>query len=184
MVDGINNFQIEEAFKNINDEDVDDNFVGAFPLNHTNKFIDLVSMISQKNEKYPFVVANTDSSSKCGTHWSSVLDMEPKRDISFFDSFSVDGLKNFIIQDDKKVIEKILFKTDQMKRTDDKITLVNIRFNLNACNDLSKKEFGALSDAATNFFHIVQAFGNKLKPRGFANIWMVEDRVRDLHSVT
>ena len=184
MIDGINNFQIEEAFKNINDEDVDENLVGAFPSNHTNKFIDPISMISQKNEKYPFVVANTDSSSKCGTHWSSVLDIEPKTDISFFDSFSVDGLKNFIIQDDKKVIEKILFKTDQMKRTDDKITLVNIRFNLNACNDLSKKEFGALSDTATNFFYFVQAFGNKLKLRGFANIWMVEDRVRDLHSVT
>ena len=71
-----------------------------------------------------------------------------------------------------------------MKRTDDKITLVNIRFNLNACNDLSKKEFDALSDTATNFFYFVQAFGNKLKLRGFANIWMVEDRVRDLHSVT
>ena len=152
MVDDISNFQIEEAFKNINDEDVDDNFVGAFPSNHTNKFIDPVSMISQKIEKYPFVVANTDSSSKCGRHWWNVLDIEPKTDIFIFDSFGVDGLKNFIIQDDKKVIEKILFKTDQMKRTDDKITLVNIRFNLNACNDLSKKELDALSDTATNFF--------------------------------
>ena len=184
MVDDISNFQIEEAFKNINDEDVDDNFVGAFPSNHTNKFIDPVSMISQKNEKYPFVVANTDSSSKCGRHWWNVLDIEPKTDIFIFDSFGVDDLKNFIIQDDKKVIEKILFKTDQMKRTDDKITLVNIKFNLNACNDLSKKELDVLSDTATNFFHFVQAFGNKLKLRDFANIWMVEDRVRDLHSVT
>ena len=25
MVDGINNFQIEEAFKNINDQDINDN---------------------------------------------------------------------------------------------------------------------------------------------------------------
>ena len=28
---------------------------------------------------------------------------------------------------------------------------------------------------AANFFHFVQAFGNKLKIRGFANIWMAED---------
>ena len=30
-------------------------------------------------------------------------------DIFFFDSFGLDGLKNFIIQDDRKCIEKILF---------------------------------------------------------------------------
>ena len=68
--------------------------------------------------------------------------------------------------------------------TDDEITLVNIRFNLNACKNLSKRELDALSDTATNFFHFIQAFGNKLKLRDFVNIWMVEDRVHDLNSVT
>ena len=68
-----------------------------------------------------------------------------------------------------------------MTRTDNKITLVNIRFNLHACKNLSKRELDALSDTATNFFHFIQAFGNKLK---FVNIWMVEDRVQDLNSVT
>ena len=65
-----------------------------------------------------------------------------------------------------------------MTRTDKKITLCNIRFNLNACKSLSKKELDVLSDAATDFFHFIQAFGNKLKLRNFVNIWMVEDRVR------
>ena len=31
MTEGISNFQIEEAFKNINDEDINNNFVGVFP---------------------------------------------------------------------------------------------------------------------------------------------------------
>ena len=39
-----------------------------------------------------------------------------------------------------------------MTRTNNKIILVNIRFNLNACNNSSKKELDALSDRATNFF--------------------------------
>ena len=39
-----------------------------------------------------------------------------------------------------------------MTRTDNKITLVNVIFNINACKDLSKKELDALSDTATNFF--------------------------------
>ena len=31
MVDGITNFQMEEEFKNINDDDINNNFVGPFP---------------------------------------------------------------------------------------------------------------------------------------------------------
>ena len=39
-----------------------------------------------------------------------------------------------------------------MTRTDDKITLVNIKFNLNACKNLSKKELDNLSNTARDFF--------------------------------
>ena len=50
MTEGISNFQIEEAFKNIGDEDIDTNFVSAFPSNYMNKFINHASMISEKKE--------------------------------------------------------------------------------------------------------------------------------------
>ena len=149
-----------------------------------NKFINHAAMIFEKKGKYPFIIPNTDGSSKGGTHWWSILDIEPKTDFFFFDSFGLDGLRHFIIQEDKNVIEKILFGTEQMTRTDNKITLVIIKLNINACKNLSKKELDALSDTATNFFHFIQAFGNKLKLRDFVNIWMVEDRVQDLSSVT
>ena len=76
-----------------------------------------------------------------------------------------------------------LFGTDTMTRTDNKITLVNINFNLTACKNLTKKELDALSDTATSFFHFIQTLGNKLKLSDFVNIWMVEDRVQDLDSV-
>ena len=64
---GITNFQIEDAIKNIGDEDLTDNFIGVFPLNHINKFIDHAAMISEKG-KYPFIIANTGSSDKPGVH--------------------------------------------------------------------------------------------------------------------
>ena len=70
-----------------------------------------------------------------------------------------------------------------MTRTNNKITLCNICFSLNACKNLSKKELDGLGNTARNFFHFVQAFGNKLKLRNFVNIWMVEDRIQDLDSV-
>ena len=112
------------------------------------------------------------------------MDIELRTDLFFFDIFGVDGLKGVIIQEDKIVVKKILFGTEQLTRTDKKITLVNMKFNLNACKNLSKKELDDLRDTARDFFYFIQSFGNKLKLRDFVNIWMVEDRIQDLGSVT
>ena len=180
----MSNFQIKNVLQNINDEDIKDNFVVVFPSNHMNKFINHTAMISKKKGKYPFVIVNTGSSEKGGTHWWSILDIEPKQDIFLFDSFGLDGLKHFIIQDDQNIIEKVLFGTEKMTRTDSKVTLFNIRFNLNIYKNLTVDELDALSDTAINFFRFVQAFGKKLKLRNFVNIWMVEDRIQNLNSVT
>ena len=60
------------------------NFVGVFPANHMKKFINFKSMISEKTGKYPFLIANTDSSDKDGTNWWSILDIEPKTGLFFW----------------------------------------------------------------------------------------------------
>ena len=98
---GISNFQIENAFKKINDPDLLSNFVGVFPSNYMKKFINHAAMINDSG-KFLFMIANTDNSSKSGTHWWSILDIEPWTDISFFDSYRMEGFKHFIIQDDKE----------------------------------------------------------------------------------
>ena len=82
----------------------------------------------------------------------------------------VDGFKSLIIQNDQNVIEKILLGTEQLARTDKKITLVNIKFSLNACKNLSKNELDKLSDTARDFFYFVQSSGDKLKLRDFVNL--------------
>ena len=56
---------------------------------------------------------------------------------------------------------------EKMTRAGNKITLFNIQFNLNACKNLYVDKLDALSDTASNFFHFIQAFGNKLKLRNF-----------------
>ena len=114
---GISNFQIENAIKNIGDYDLIDNFIGVFPSNYMNKFIDHASMISDKG-KYPFIIAKTDSSEKQCVHWWSILDIDLKTDIFFFDSFGLDGLNYFIVQDDAPVVKKILSGVEKMTRTD------------------------------------------------------------------
>ena len=44
-----------------------------------------------------------------------------------------------------------------MDRTDQKITLCKIKFNLGAYKHLSKNEIDSLSDTARNFFYFVQS---------------------------
>ena len=51
MAKGISTFQIENALKNINEEDINDNFVGVFPSNHVNKFINHAAMISEEKKE-------------------------------------------------------------------------------------------------------------------------------------
>ena len=99
MSKAISNSQIENAWKNMNDEDINDNFVGVFSSNHINKLIDHATMISENSFVTANVIANADSSEYGGTHRWGILGLEPKTDIFFFDSFGLDGLKHFIIQD-------------------------------------------------------------------------------------
>ena len=50
---GISNYQIEDAFKKIDNEDLLEDFVGVFPSNYMNRFINHAAMICDKR-KYPF----------------------------------------------------------------------------------------------------------------------------------
>ena len=47
-----------------------------------------------------------------------------------------------------------------------------------------KKGPDNLKDPALDFFYFIRSFPNKLKLRDFVNIWVVEDRVQNLDSVT
>ena len=71
-----------------------------------------------------------------------------------------------------------------MTRADDKITLVNIKFSMNACKNLSSKEIENLSNNARGFILFVQSFGDFLKVKDFLNIWMVEDLIQMTETVT
>ena len=144
---GISNFQIEKAFEKIDDEDLLDNFIKVFPSNYMNKFINHAAMIEDSG-KFPFIIANADADDKPGVHWWSISDIEPRTDVFIFDSYGLDGLKHFIIQDDKPVVDKILLGIEKMDRTDNKITLCKIKFNLRACRHLTKEEIDSLSEIA------------------------------------
>lgn len=105
---GISNFEIEMIINSSQNEDLKNNFVGVFPSDKMNRFINFYSMIRGKPDaKYPLLISNTDRTGTEGIHWWG---FHPKTEIFIFDFLIfVKGLKNFIIQDDKKLIDKTLF---------------------------------------------------------------------------
>ena len=72
----------------------------------------------------------TDWNDKKGMNWWSFLDLLPKKEIFLFDSFGFEGFKEFIIQDDKKIINKIFYDVGNFNE-DNKITLVTLKFYIN-----------------------------------------------------
>ena len=71
-----------------------------------------------------------------------------------------------------------------MARTDNKITLVKIKFSMKACKNLSEKEIVNLSHTSRDFFHFVRSFGDFLKVKVYLHIWMVEDTIQMIETVT
>ena len=59
---------------------------------------------------------------------------------------------------------------DKIDKSNQKITLCKIKFNLGACKKLSKNEISSLSDTARDFLYFIQAFGMRLNLKSFINI--------------
>ena len=87
--------------------------------------------------RYPFIVMNTDRNDKNGTHWWSSLDLHPKKEIFLFDSFGFEGFKEFVLQNDQKVLNKLLCGIEKFNKRDNKITRITLKFSIKNKNRLS-----------------------------------------------
>ena len=123
---GISNFEIEETFNRANNQDLLKHFVGVFPSDKMNRFFNFKEMM--KGEKYPFLIMNTDRSVKQGMHWWSILDIDGKKDFLLFDSLGIKGLKNFIVQNDEKILSEILKGIENLRENKTEVNLVKINF--------------------------------------------------------
>ena len=69
--------------KKVLSSDIADMVVDEAQNRVKNKFINHSAMIKEKKGKYPFLIANTDDSSEKGTHWWSILNIEPRIELFF-----------------------------------------------------------------------------------------------------
>ena len=105
---GISNETIVNFFGKEADDDLKKKFIGVFLSNYVTRFISFHEMMIEKN-RYPFIIMNTDHRDKKGTHWWSFLDLHERKEIFLFDSFGFEGFKEFVIDNDRNVLNKILF---------------------------------------------------------------------------
>ena len=72
-------------------------------------------MMIEKN-RYPFIIMNIGRSDKNSIHWWSFLDLHKRKEIFLFDSFGFEGFKEFIIDNDRNILNKILFGIEKLKK--------------------------------------------------------------------
>ena len=55
-----------------------------------------------------------------GIHWWSFFDLHPKNKFILFHSFGFEDFKEFILKDDQKVLNKILYGIEKFTKRDNK----------------------------------------------------------------
>ena len=108
-IEGISNNAIVSFFEEKTGHDLKKNFVGVCSSNYVIKFIGFHRMMVEKKGHYSFIIMNTDRSNKGGTHWWSFLDLHPRKDVFLLNSFGFEGFKQFIMQDNRKILNKTVW---------------------------------------------------------------------------
>ena len=186
MGDGINNSQIQNFFQKEENEDLKNNYVGVFSMDYITKYIKFHELVKEKNGgKYPFAIFNTDAHNKPGTHWWSFLDIQPKKSLLLLDSHGLEGFKCFIVDNDEKIIDELLynFKNCKVDNADTKIKLCTMTFDSAIWEKMSNQKKSQLNETATNFCHLLYQFA-KLKKINKMNIVIVENNLQELSSIT
>ena len=180
---GISNEAIDDFIEKVNDTDLKNNYIGVFPSNLTNKFISHHSIIKSKpNVKYPFIIMNTDRSDRNGTHWWSFVDLHPKKDIFLFDSFGFNGLKKFIIDNDEKLLNEILFNLKTFGKKDKKITLISLSFSM--LKYQKAKRLNELRTTTQDLLHLMYEFGKLHDVKDEINVLSVDDQLQRIDTDT
>ena len=109
MSKGLSNYQIDDFFKDEENEDFKKHYMGTYSIDSITKYINFYEIIKRRNAKYPFAIFNTDKENEPGVHWWSFFDIQPKSNLFLFDSFGLEGFKIFIVDNDQQIIKELLY---------------------------------------------------------------------------
>ena len=176
----LGNFQIDDFFKEEENEDLKNNYVGTYSIDSITKCINFYEIIKRRNAKYPFEIFNTDKENQPGVHWWSFMNINPKNNLFLFDSFVIEGFKLCIVDNDLDIINELLYDFKKCEsKSNKKLELCPIKFCVETWQKMSHKRKDQLTDTAQNFFHLLEQFA-KLKKTHCMNILILEKQVQDL----
>lgn len=95
-----------------------------------------------------------------------------------FDSFEILGLKNFIISDDSKMINKVLIGLEKIKLTSDERTLKETNFSRLPFENLTDKEEGKLIETSQDFFNFLIPLAMHRRVRNNIKLYLGEDSIQ------
>ena len=101
MSKGLSNYQIDDFFKEEENEDFKKNYMGTYSINSITKIF--YKIIKRRNAKYPFAILNTDKENELGVHWWSFMEIDPKNNLFLFDLFDLEGFKLFIVNNNQQL---------------------------------------------------------------------------------
>ena len=93
---------------------------------------------------------------KIGTHWCNFLDLHARKEIFLFDSFGFEGFKEFILDNDKNILNKIPYDIKKFNKKDNKISLITLKFSISEFGKIKKNR---LTDTTIDLLHLINEFG-------------------------
>ena len=82
-----------------------------------------------------------------------------KKNCFLFDSLWFTGLKEFIIDNDLHIIDKLLYNVNKFNNNDEKINLINLKFSEYQSDRIKRKGvLSKLTDTAKDWFHLLSKF--------------------------
>ena len=131
-------------------------------------------MMTESGAVNLFIIMNTDRSDKKGTY--CFLDLHTKTEVFLFNSFGFQGFKEFILQDDQKILNKVLHGIEKVNEKDNKVTLITLKFSMQEYEKIKNKN--RLSETTIDLLDLMYKFGKKHNLRNEVIVHLVDDQLQ------
>ena len=105
-----------------------------------------------------------------------------KKEIFLFDSFGFEGFKKFIINNDRKLLNKVLFNLDKSQKSDLKITLIPLKFSMQEYEKI--KDTKQLKTTTQDLLHLMYEFGKLHNIQDEVTVFSLDDQLQKIETDT
>ena len=94
-----------------------------------------------------------------------------------FNSSGFTGLKTFIIQNDREIINKVLCVLKKFNKKDNILILISLKFSISVYQNLSHTEIVELSSTAAELYHLISRFAKVNDIKNEVTLYLVGDQL-------